>query len=479
MLTTVTVHGEILAPITNVPATGTVTFNTMIELRDIVDNVVYAPMAFVATLDVNGEFTIVLPATDNADLVPASWVYQVYINTDILNDVQYVQIPFAPGVTEFADLEPLDYDPCSGVLAGTPVVPSDSGLFVRKTGDTMSGNLIINANLQVSGDTNVGGSLTAQYQGISGDVMQLLATALSTNVASGGELSLNADPTKIDIAPMTGWIISYNSTNAAIGPTNPLITYITYAGTTGLTPSFAPLTHYLINSAGTLIQQNTRPTPAQRRTHIVLGTSLTQLGVVIIDQTIPVIASQVNNQLCDLMDSAGPFSTQGNVISSNGVNLTFRKTSGTIFTRGFNQIPDFLNPHNSSMAAQAPVNFRHITALVGSASPLTTILNVSQYDPGGTGVLTPVGGGANSSTSFRVWGFANNTVNEQILVQYGQNTYASLSAAVAGLRSGNYIPQPVTSTGALLGWISVTRTATNLSDPTQAVFTKASKFDIP
>jgi hypothetical protein len=111
-LTTVTVHGQILAPVTNTPAVGTVVFDTLIELRDVVDNVVYAPMRFTATLDAGGEFTIVLPATDNADLIPASWVYQVWINTDILNEVQYFQIPFAPGTTEFADLVPLDYDPC-------------------------------------------------------------------------------------------------------------------------------------------------------------------------------------------------------------------------------------------------------------------------------------------------------------------------------------------------------------------------------
>jgi hypothetical protein len=105
------------------------------------------------------------------------------------------------------------------------------------------------------------------------------------------------------------------------------------------------------------------------------------------------------------------------------------------------------------------------------------LLDVGNYDLGG--VLTPVGGGVNTSTNFRVWGFANNTVTEQILIQYGQNTYASLAAAVNGLGSGNYIVQPATALGALIGWISVTRTAVNLSDPTQAVFTKAPKFATP
>lgn len=472
-LLTVTLHGELLNPDGLTPASGTVTFKTLIELRDVVDNIIYTPATFVATLDASGEFTIVLPATDSPDISPLNWVYQVYVSATGWTETFYVQLPFAPGVTELADLETLDYNPCTGVLAGTPIAPSDEALFVRKAGDTMSGNLVINANLAVSG------SASATYQGISGDIMRLMSSALSTNVTTGGELVPNADPTKIDISAGAGWIIDYNSTDAPIGPTNPKITYVTFGPYVGLTPAFAPITNYLIDSTGALIQQAARPTPAQRRTHLALGPTLTQAGIIIVDQTIPVIASQPGNQLVDLMDAAGPFSTSGNTLSPNGVNLTFQKAVGTMFSRGFNQVPDYLNPHNSTLAAQAPVNFRHITALVGSAGPLTTLLNVSQYDPNGAGVLTPVGGGVNTSTNFRVWAFANNTINEQILVQYGQNTYASLAAAVTGIARGNYIPQPVTATGTLLGWISATRAATNLSDPNQATFTKAPKFSVP
>lgn len=478
-LTTVTVHGQILQPVTNTPAVGTVVFNTLIELRDTVDNITYAPMAFTATLDGNGEFKITIPATDSPDITPQNWVYQVWVNTDILNVVQYFQIPFQVGTVEFADLVALDYDPCTDVIGATPISPSDYDLFVRRAGDTMTGDLVINADLDVSGDADIGGALTAGFQGVSGDVVQMMATTMSTCVYNGGEITPNADPTKVDIAPATCWIFNYNSTTGALGPTNPQLTVVNYPGVTGLTPAFAPFTYYVINSAGVLVQQATRPTAQQRRQAASLGLTLTQGGVIVVDQSLPVIPSQLNNQLVDLMEGMGPFSTQGNVLSSNGVNLTFKKTSGTIFSRAFNQIPNYLDPHNSALAAQTPVNFRHITALTGSAGPLTTLLNVGFYDPAGVGVLTPVGGGANTSTNFRVWGFANNTVNEQILVQYGQNTYGSLSAAISGLHSGNYIPQPATASGALLGWITVTRTATNLSDPAQAIFTKAAKFDVP
>ncbi len=143
-LTTITVHGEILNPDGLTPAVGTVTFRTLIELRDVVDNIVYMPTSYVAVLDVNGEFTIVLPATDNADLIPANWVYQVYINTTTWRETQYVQIPFQVGTVEFADLTLLDYNPCTEIIL-EDVAPIDLSLFVLRAGDTMTGPLTINA----------------------------------------------------------------------------------------------------------------------------------------------------------------------------------------------------------------------------------------------------------------------------------------------------------------------------------------------
>lgn len=475
-LTTVTVHIDIRQPVTNVPAVGTVVFNTLIELRDVVANVTYSPMTFTATL-VAGQATITLPATDNPDLLPASWVYQVWINTDILNDVQYMQIPFAPGTTEFADLTPVDYDPCTGVLAPTPIPPDSSDLFVKKTGDTMTGNLIINANLQVNG------SASASYQGVSGDIMRLLSTGLSTGVVSGGEFTPNAgDPTKLDISAMTGWIVDYNPT-AVPSVTNPKITYVSIPAQVALAPTVGiptGATWWLCNSAGVISQQISRPTPTQRRNNIVLGVTAQEANIIIEDQTLPTNNSQPVQQFIDLADSLGNFNILGNTISSNGVNLTFQRSAGTVFARAFSLIPTYRDPNISSLPAQAPVNFRHITAVPGTAQPLTTILNVGSYDPGGSGVVTLVPGGVNTATNFRVWGFAANGVNDQVLVQYGQNTYSSLANAVAAIGSTNYTPAPVgLAVGIFLGWISVIKSATDLSNTSQAVFTKASKFATP
>jgi len=67
-----------------------------------------------------------------------------------------------------------------------------------------------------------------------------------------------------------------------------------------------------------------------------------------------------------------------------------------------------------------------------------------------------------------------------MLVQYGQTVYSSLTAARDAINAGTgFVPTQASATGTLIGWIAVTRTATNLSDPTQAVFVNAGKFATP
>lgn len=355
------------------------------------------------------------------------------------------------------------------------------GDFVLRAGDTMTGDLHLagaTTDLDVDGDANVDGSLTVPFTGVTLDVAQLLTMGLSTSIVEGGDMSPNVDPTKIDITALTGYIVTYNST-AVLSATNPDLILLNVPAQSGLTPTFNP-SFFLVDNTGTYIQQATTPTPTQRRTHLFVGfTAQDNLGNIIVDQTLPVTPSQLNNQLLDLMGGLGPFSTQGNVLSPNGVNLSFNKTSGTMFARAFSQIPTFQDPHNAPLPAQTPAQFRHITAIAGSFGTLTTFLDVMNYDPNGVGVVTPVGGGANASTNFRVYAFANNLANVQILVQYGQNVHASLTAAVLAIPAGTYIPNPAQAAGALLGWISATRTATDLSNPAQAVFTRAAKFAAP
>jgi hypothetical protein len=189
---------------------------------------------------------------------------------------------------------------------------------------------------------------------------------------------------------------------------------------------------------------------------------------------------QPANQLVDLMTSLGAFNISGNVISPNGANQMFNQTAGTIFSQAFNHFVGPIqtdDPHVSTTIAQTPASFRHVTRSSATFGTLENLLDVGNYDV--AGVVTPIGGGVNSSTVHRVYLFANNTATEQLVLQYGQFVYSSLASAVASVGSGTFVPNPLTRAAALIGWIVATRTAVNLSDPTQAVFVQAGKFSTP
>jgi hypothetical protein len=304
---------------------------------------------------------------------------------------------------------------------------------------------------------------------------------LTTGVASGGELDI-ATPTSVSIAALVGYVVDNN----ALTSVAPTVVKVDQPAQTVALDAFSlarASTTWLMDSAGNVIQQGTAVTPEQRRTHLVIGVSIfdTVAGALIEAQTRPIILGQPVNQTADVMDAVGPLSTGGNAISPAGANLSFNKAAGTLFIRASNHFASGVltdNPHFSPSPGYTPVTFRRIlrTPIVVTP-PAVTTLDVANYDLGG--VLTPVGGGTNTSTVQRVWAFITTDTTTQILVQYGQSTYTSLAGAVASIGHGNFVPNPVTVRGALIGYICVIRTATNLSDPAQAVFVQAGKFPTP
>lgn len=304
---------------------------------------------------------------------------------------------------------------------------------------------------------------------------------LSTGVASGGELSVNAlNPVAVDIGAVDGYIVDYLAGTQA----EPVITRVkTAAQTVALDAAglLRTITWWLMDSAGAVIQQAAKPTNTQRRTHLVLGATGLFGGAIVVNQSLPVILPQQANQLVDLMDALGPFSISGNAITANGANLMIDQSAGTLFSRAFNHFagPVLTNdPHVSITQAQSPAQFRYGTRSTTAFGAPVTVVDVANYDV--AGVVTPIGGSANNTTIHRVWTFAANTVAEQLAIQYGQTIHASLSVALDRIGQTGYIPNPALSeNGALVAYIVATRTATNLSDPAQAVIVGAGKFDTP
>jgi len=299
---------------------------------------------------------------------------------------------------------------------------------------------------------------------------------LSTGTAAGGEFTPNlVTPPDLDIAPLVGYV----TTQPQDGSEPVIVKVESPQRTESLTPASLarPFTWWLMDANANIIQQGTSPTPQQRRHYLVLGLTLFDgVSTLLFDQTLPVSLNQPLNQMTDLMIGLGPFSRTGNHLSPVPGTLSFAKTAGTIFARAFNFVPDPDNPHISNVAAQSPVVFLYNTQTNFSEVGFGTLLDPTSYDVGG--VVTPVPGVG--WTIQRVWGYPLNVVEQQVRVQYGQSVYASKTEALESIGNTAYVPNPQGDMfAALLGHIVMRSDATDLSDPAQAAFRQAGKFDSP
>lgn len=311
------------------------------------------------------------------------------------------------------------------------------------------------------------------------DVRELASASISTGIVAGGDISVNAlNPAAIDISPLVGYV-----TDFVTDPFNPSILRVNYPGGTVAMDagSLARTATAWFMDANQVITQEAPPTTnTQRREKILLGVTAQVGGSIIVDQSLPVILQQPANQFSDLMNSLGPFVISGNRISASGANLMINQTTGRLWSNAFNHFAGVVqtnDPHVSNTIAQTPASFRYTTRNAVTFGALTQNIDAGNYDVGG--VVTPIPGGANASTIHRVYIFPTNNVADQLVIQYGQVSYSSLANAVAAIAAGTFEQHPLLSAAALLGYIAVIRTATNLSSATQATFVHAGKFATP
>lgn len=308
------------------------------------------------------------------------------------------------------------------------------------------------------------------------DLFETASANLSTGIVYGARLTVNGlNPAAIDIPDTVGYVV--NHTTDPIRPTTtrvhipPQTVALVGASLT------RTVTFWLVNAAGTIIQQGTEPTAAERRDNIVLGaTAFDTVGGVIFELvSTPQILSQGRNQFLDLAESLGNFNVSGNAITPNGANMQLDTTSGELFSPGWGYFNDPKNPHIAPTAAQTQMQWRYGLRNTVSFPPLTTIVDAARYD--NAGVLTLVGGGGNRATVQRVFKFASTAPFSQTTIQYGQAVFATLTDAINSIGTTDYIVNPQFAVvGTLVAWIAVIHTATNLSDPAQCRIVPAGKF---
>jgi hypothetical protein len=219
-----------------------------------------------------------------------------------------------------------------------------------------------------------------------------------------------------------------------------------------------------------------QPNADQRRTLIQIGITAETGGAITVYDTAPIYVADVTSQLYDLIFALGTFVSAGAQMTTNGANLNLNLTAGTVFVGGRNYKNDISNPHNIAAPAETPITFRHILR-TGAGLATTSTVDVTHYD--NAGVLTLVGGGANTSTVMRVFLFGTGQAGNQVLIQYGDQTFGTLAAAAASIGSTPYTVNPSLVSGTLIGWIIVSKSSTSLQDTSTATLILANRFDRP
>lgn len=298
---------------------------------------------------------------------------------------------------------------------------------------------------------------------------------VDTGIVFGGQINANvSSPLSLDIGATVGYVADYTTTPGTLNLTRVSIP----AQTVPLSDTGRAITWWMIAPNGTIIQQANRPTNTQRRQNLQLGATAQNGVQIFVDQTLPVIVPHPTNQLYDLMYALGSFNISGNVITPVGGNLQIAHSAGSVFAVGFNHFAGSTltnDPHVSPTQSQSPAQFRYTTQNATAAGPLVTNIDVANYDVGG--VITPIPGGANTTTIHRVYLFPTNNAVDQLIIQYGQLLFSTIAGAINSIGyTPNFIKNPNIPTGILLAYVVVTKAATDLANTSTASVIMADRF---
>lgn len=222
-----------------------------------------------------------------------------------------------------------------------------------------------------------------------------------------------------------------------------------------------------IDNTGAILQQNTIATATEYVNTLVLGGVAHSSGALIATtvKPVPEISANASNRVAQLLRALGTINN-GVIITPNGANLTIDKSAGSLHIASTGWEFNEATPDSDPISIETPMVFEQLTQTDVLTGSTTTILDVANYDV--AGVITPIGGGGSRATNHRVFLAADLTP----IVQYGQVEYTSLALAQVGAVTESFTkaPQVAAFNAFLIGIISVISSATDLSNPAQALF---------
>ena len=253
---------------------------------------------------------------------------------------------------------------------------------------------------------------------------------LETGLLYGGAVTYSGS--NVFVSPGSGIIADHNATTGS--EVSPMIEYVTWNAITQSITNIATqqVTYLYINNTGTLQQQSTRFTSQQYHDYIPLGavghfdyTQVSAFGGGV--QTAYDQISQISN----FVDAFGPLKMSGYGLTGQAGSLRLSVGSGTSFIHGgfYQNNPEF--PSQITTPSQATASLARVQRS-GSViefdtnnGNLYTVVDPTQYDRDGDGILHSVGSG-----NWSIQRVFTDPKTGVLYVYYGQARYTSLLNAL-------------------------------------------------
>ena len=305
----------------------------------------------------------------------------------------------------------------------------------------------------------------------------LNAQDASTGIYFGGNVA-KVDATHFSLSATKGWII-----DSITNPDAPVYTFVTYPGSASILDQYVSVsgssTYIYLTSAGTVGQQNSTLTPAQKRSNLYLGFSY-HLSAGTIQNVVSQPDIKINefSQVRDMF-SALKYINKGVSVVANGANLYINLISGSLFGLGANWQNASNSPTKLDISGATSAIFQYRTQS-DFGTPNISAVDGTNYDLAGIVTAIPASGPAGGpkdkaqATNQRVYIAPSGNLR----IMYGQKIYASLAEAIAGITTESFILAPsITANLQLIGIISITKAASSLLNTgVDAQFTLPSMF---
>lgn len=285
---------------------------------------------------------------------------------------------------------------------------------------------------------------------------------LSTGLIEGGQLVVDVSGEEYTVTAGSGIVVD-NATHAIIN--------VSWSSIPAITPLSSDSTYVTIDANGGVVQHSSLPSNKIRREQIFLGRVVTR-GSATIDNAVstPDTVHNPTSQFRDLLKAVGIINGGVEVRPNSDTGLAIDRVGGTLFGSGLNFHTEVDNPAEIIIPGQAPLTFTYILQTPGFESAPTDTVRPGFYDDGSP---TPTAYSGNNKATNQ-WVFQS--PSGDVLIQYGQTVYGSLSLAIAGASTEQFQANPDTANFVLIGIISLVQGALDLKDMGDAWFHSVSKL---